>query len=343
MCTGMGNSDPVRARLIDVSREAGVHVSTVSKVLNGQGVVREETRRRIYEAAVRLKYRPNILARGLKTNATGAFGMLVPSLRNPVYASIVRGAVHQAAHLGYVVVLAEDEGADTEQGWERLVESGRIDGIIIASASPGSPILDLAASSKVPYVYVNRRVLGSGRNVFMREEDAGRIAAEHLLEFGHRRLAQISGPIEFDTARRRAEGFAGAARVAGLAHPQCVEAAFDERGGYAAMAELLASGERPTGVFVSNLNQAIGALSCVRRSAIEVPTQISIVAYDDDPMAEYLEVPLTCIRMPLAELGSAGVDALLSQLSGQEPTDSEVDIAPVLVKRGSSGPAPEGN
>ena len=149
------------------------------------------------------------------------------------------------------------------------------------SVAPDGPILQLVEESSVPYVFVNRRKPGSGRNVFMREEDAGRLAAEHLLGLGHVRLCHIAGPLALDTARR-ADGFAEAVLAAGLA-------ARDRRGGvrrgvpYAAIGELLDASRRPTGVFISNLNQAIGALAGVRRRGLRVPEDVSLVSYDDDP------------------------------------------------------------
>ena len=174
-----------------------MHVSTVSRVLNGgsEAAVRPETRLRIEEAATRLRYRPNAMARGLKLASTGALGLLVPSLRNPVYSAIIRGAFDRAWERQFVVLLAEDIGASSaQQAYERLVEEGRIDGLLIASARPGSPLFDHLVDDPIPCVFVNRRHLGSGRNAAMREEDAGRLAAEHLLGLGHTRLAHISGP-----------------------------------------------------------------------------------------------------------------------------------------------------
>jgi DNA-binding LacI/PurR family transcriptional regulator len=329
-------------RLVDVARAAGVHPSTVSRVLHDsdRAAVRPETRERILAVAKELRYRPNILARGLKTAATSTFGMLVPSLRNPVYADIVRGAVAEAARRGYVIVLAEDDSTVTEQAWDRLVEEGRIDGIIVASAAPGNPILQLVAGSRVPYVFVNRRVPGSGRNVYMREGDAGRLAAEHLIGLGHVALAQVAGPLGLDTASRRAAGFADAVVSAGLELPALVEAPFDERGAFDAMGRLL-SRARPTGVYVSNLNQAIGVLARVRRSGLRVPDDLSLVTYDDDPLADFLEVPLTAIRMPLGELGAAAIDALAAQIDGEAPRDVEVTTPPQLVLRASTAPAAE--
>ncbi len=291
-------------------------------------------------AARELRYRPNALARGLKTSATATFGMLVPSLRNPVYADIVRGAVAEAARRGYVVVLAEDDSTVTEQAWDRLVEEGRIDGILVASAAPGNPILHLVAGSRVPYVFVNRRVPGSGRNIYMRESDAGRLAAEHLIGLGHRALAQIAGPLGLDTASRRAAGFSDAVVSAGLELPAIVEAPFDERGAFDAMGRLLRARSRPTAVYVSNLNQAIGALACARRTGFMVPDDLSLITYDDDPLADFLEVPLTTIKMPLGELGAAAIGALAAQIDGEPPRDLELTTAPELVIRASTAVPP---
>ncbi len=329
-------------RLVDVARVAGVHPSTVSRVLHDsdRAAVRPETRERILAAARDLRYRPNALARGLKTAATATFGMLVPSLRNPVYAEIVRGAVAEASRRGYVIVLTEDDSTVTEQTWDRLVEEGRIDGIVVASAAPGNPILQLVAGSRVPYVFVNRRVPGSGRNVYMREGDAGRIAAEHLIGLGHTALAQIAGPLGLDTANRRAAGFADAVVSAGLALPALFEAPFEERGAFEAMGRLLQSRTRPTGVYVSNLNQAIGALAGVRRTGLRVPEDVSLVNYDDDPLTEFLEIPLTAIRMPLRELGAAAIEELARQIDGEAARDREVMTAPELVVRASTGAPP---
>jgi LacI family transcriptional regulator len=327
-------------RLEDVAEVAGVHVSTVSRVLNGgsEAAVRPETRLRIEEAATRLRYRPNAMARGLKLASAGALGLLVPSLRNPVYSAIIRGAFDRAWERDFVVLLAEDIGASSaQQAYERLVEEGRIDGLLIASARPGSPLLDHLADDPIPCVFVNRRHLGSGRNASMREEDAGRLAAEHLLGLGHTRLAHISGPTELDTASRRSDGFAEAVRAAGY-RCSVVAAPFDERGGMAAMQELLERRTPPTGVFASNINQAVGAIAGARIAGRSIPAELSLVGYDDDPLCECLEVPLTAIRMPLSELGRVAVDALIDQVEGATPRDITVETPPELVVRGSTAP-----
>lgn len=336
------DQQPRAATLADVAKAAEVHFSTVSRVLNGSPSlnIRPETRERILRVAAELRYRPNAIARGLRLASTGALGLLVPSLRNPVYSEIIRGAFERAWARNFVVVLAEDSGAsDSPRAYERLVVEGRIDGLLIASARPGNPVLQLSKQELAPCVFVNRRYVGGGQNVSMREEDAGRLAAAHLIELGHKSLGHVAGPADLDTAHRRMDGFVeGAKRT--RRKPAVVHGRFDERSGYAALEELMGRRSPPTGVFVSNLNQAVGVLASARAAGIEVPRDLSIVTYDDDPLGEYVDPALTAIRMPLYELGVAGVDALLDRLDGARSEDIVLERAPELVVRASTGPAP---
>jgi LacI family transcriptional regulator len=331
------------ARLDDVARAAGVHVSTVSRVVNGRAdaSVRPETRERILAAARRLQYRPNAIARGLRLSTTGTLGLLVPSLRNPVNSPIIRGAFDRAWERSFVLVLAEDSGESdaAENAYERLVEEGRIDGLLIQSARAGNPHLDEFAGGPVPCVFMDRAHPGSGRNVTMRDGDAGRMAAEHLLELGHCSLALLSGPAELDTVTRRRVGFLERLRSAGHS-PHSVSAPLTESGGYSAMQALLERVPSPTGVYVANINQAVGAVAAVRNASVRIPDQLSLLCHDDDPVCEYLDVPLTVVRMPLHELGSTAVDVLLEQVEGSLPRDVEIATAPELLRRRSTGPAP---
>jgi LacI family transcriptional regulator len=170
----------------------------------------------------------------------------------------------------------------------------------------------------------------------MREEDAARVAVEHLVGLGHRRIAHLAGPEDIDTARRRLAGYHETATRAGI-EPRVVHAAFDERAGNEAMRGLLEDGEPPTAVFVSNINQGIGALAAARDAGCRVPDDISIVAYDDDPICDYLGPPLTGIRMPMHEMGATAVDAMLARIDGRPAKDVTVPTAPELIVRRSTG------
>jgi DNA-binding LacI/PurR family transcriptional regulator len=326
--------------LHDVAQAAGVHVSTVSRVLTGstQLNITTATRERIEQAARELNYQPNVVARALRGSSAGAVGMLVPSLRNPVYAEIIRGASERAWERNFALMLAEDQtGGDAERAYERLVRSGRIDGLLVAGVRPDSMITEAESSANVPFVYVNRRHPG-GHNVSMREEDAAELATAHLLELGHRAIAHIAGPQAIDTARRRLAGFLESASAAGI-ETSVVYAAFDEQAGYGAMKDLLGGALRPTAVFTSNFNQAIGALAGARDAGLAVPYDLSIITYDDDPISDFLYPPLTGVRMPLHDLGTLAVDALLDRIAGGDVADLTVPDPPVLVQRSSTAPA----
>jgi LacI family transcriptional regulator len=168
----------------------------------------------------------------------------------------------------------------------------------------------------------------------MREEDAGRLGAMHLLDFGHMRLGLLAGPRDLDTARRRMKGFVDEAGERG-ADVRVVHAPYDEAGARIAMRELLTLEPRPTAIFMSNLNQAIGAVAAVRDLDVAVPGDVSLIACDEDPIVAFLGVPLTTIRMPLAQLGAAAVDALLEQIAGGAVRDVTIPDPPVVIERAS--------
>jgi DNA-binding LacI/PurR family transcriptional regulator len=328
------------ARLKDVADEAGVHLSTVSRVLNGgqDASLRPETRQRILEAAARLRYRPNALARGLKLARTGAIGFLVPSLRNPVNSPIVRHAFDRAWQRDFVVLLADDsERRGAPEAYERLVAQGRIDGLLIQSACIGDTFFEHFEDGHIPCVFVDRAHERAGRNVTMRDGDAGALAARHLLELGHRRIAHVAGPRRIDTIERRRTAFVDAARAGGC-EPLILEAALDERAGYEALEALRRQAPDVTAVYVANINQAIGFTAATRDAGVRVPDELSVLCHDDDPIAQYLAVPLSAIAMPLGELGSTAVDALIDQIDGLAARDILVGAPPELVDRGSTGP-----
>jgi LacI family transcriptional regulator len=303
-------------------------------------LVRPETRARVIEAARTLNYRPHAAARGLKRAKTGALGLLVPPLTNPVYVRIIRGAFRRALELDFVVLLVEDvEPEQAEQSTSRLIQAGRIDGLMIASAQPDHPLLSSQSLQRMPHVFVNRAVLGSGRNVVMDEVSASRVAVDHLVALGHTRIGHVAGPRVLDTARRRSRAFCDHADSLGL-RPELAEGDFGERGGAQAARTLLEEHAYLTALYASTLSQAVGVFHAAWELGRKVPSDLSVIAYDDMPLADYLRPPLTTVRMPLAELGAAAVDALVAQLSGKDPLDVTVAELPHVVVRNSTAPPP---
>ncbi|MDQ0923881.1 DNA-binding LacI/PurR family transcriptional regulator [Pseudarthrobacter sp. W1I19] len=335
----MKSAQGTRRRLVDVAELAGVTKSVASRVLNNDATlsVREETRLRVLESAKQLGYQPHAGAQALAGSRTKALALLLPDLTNPVYSRITRGAYLQAKARGYAMLLAEDtidEGVDEQ--FADLVASGRVDGLLIASARPGHPLLEKLPKTQIPYLFVNRPVAGSGRNVTMDLEAASACAVQHLQDLGHRCIGHVSGPESLGFGQGRFTGFLQAAKKAGIQDPAIAAGEFSEKGGYDATLRLMKEHPDLTAIYTSTLNQAIGTLHALHEKEVPVPGQVSVISYDDLPLAEYLQPPLTTIAMPLVELGKAAVDVLCDQLAGGEPCDLTIPSIPEVVVRKST-------
>jgi LacI family transcriptional regulator len=332
-------------RLADVARAAEVGTSIVSRVLNGDPTVsiRPETRARIETAARELNYRPNAFARGLKLQRTMTLGMVIPNLAYPVNAEIIRGAERSAAAAGYVTLLADaDEFLQSGEAYRRLLLEQRVDGLLIASASTSEELLGELSQSGLPFVLVNRRATHVGPSVTVDDAAGIEVAVQHLVALGHRRIAHIAGPQHADTARRRAQGFRSAMRAAKLTvrTGHIAEAPFTEEGGFRAAGQLLGLDTPPTAIVSWSLASAVGAIAGAKRLGLRVPEDLSIVAFHDAPLAEYLDPPLTTVRMPLGEMAESAVEALLELIGGARVRSQVIKTPPVLMARGSTAAAP---
>ncbi|MBI4921337.1 MAG: LacI family DNA-binding transcriptional regulator [Devosia nanyangense] len=332
---------PRPATLKDIARALKVDVSTVSKVLSGGGIsVRSETRQAIIDEAHRLNYRAHASARNLRTRRTGAMGILLPNLMNPVYASIVRGAVRRAEETGYVMLVADvEDEASTTSVYLRLVSERRVDGLIIAVSARSKEIISVIEDNPIPHVFVNRRA-SIGRSVTVDDQAAGYLAAKTLVEAGHTRLGFIGDSDDLDTAQRRRAGFLRGCIEAGLPPFLDVVGPYSRKGGYESALKLLDAPERPTGVFASNLLVGIGALAAMRVRKVRVPEDISIITLDAED-AIYASPPLTAIATSLLEMGARAVDEVDAILHGREPQDVVIESPPRLIMRESLGPPPK--
>ena len=332
------------ARLADVAARAGVGTSIASRVLNRDPTVgvRPETRARILEAAEDLNYRPNAAARGLKSQRTTTIGLVIPNLAYPVNSEIIRGAERAASESGYVLLIADaDEFMQAGQAYHRLLLEGRVDGLMLASASTAEPLLRDIINTDLPLILVNRRAGSLAPSVTVDDALGMRLGVEHLIELGHTRIGYVSGPRDADTAQRRLEGFVSALHDAGLPEQpdRIVESSFDEAGGFAACEELLARWpERPTALTVWSVAAAIGVLAALASSGIRVPEDVSVVAFHDAPLAAYVQPPLTTVRMPLGEMAVLGVNALLERIDGKQVESRVVQTRPTVIVRESTGP-----
>jgi len=327
-----------------VARRAGVDTSTASRALAGDARHRmsEATRARVLSAARKLGYRPNLLARALRTARSNSLGIVVPQLDNPVYAQMISGAEAAARERGYALLIVHvGEAESGVTAIERLTRTNHVDGLLVSSFDHESVLAPALRHAKVPSVVLNRRAAGVANCVSLDTRRAARKAVAHLLELGHRRIAHLTGRPGGAGTRDRIAGYRGALESAGVGFdPRLVAAAgFSAEGGERAMRAVLRSARpRPTAVFVATLLAAAGALKALRAARIAVPGDISIVTLHDSIIAEVLDPPMTTVRLPTRRMGYEAARGLVDLIEGRARRVARV-LAPLeLVVRGSAAP-----
>jgi LacI family transcriptional regulator len=331
--------------LRDVAQAAGVDVSVVSRVVNRSPTLRisEATRVRV-EAAIRdLGYRPNVQARGLRLAKTWTIGFVLPDLMNPFYAPIVDGAEQRAAESGYMLVIVREldraQGAGDELFFERLMHQDRVDGLLVASGRVEDEVLRSLDAEDRPVVIVNRRVPGIAGSVVVDDEAGAFVATKHLTDLGHRRLAHVTGPEHIDNTVRRRAGFESAARRVHADTVTVHGSGWDIESGYRAARDLFLTHD-VTAVVATNIVVGTGVMGAAQEHGLNVPSDLSVVALHDYPVAEYLRPPLSTVVLPLERLGRVAVEVLLERLDGAPPRQVVVEAMPRLIRRGSTAAPP---
>ncbi|HIE9814660.1 TPA: LacI family DNA-binding transcriptional regulator [Klebsiella pneumoniae] len=331
-----------RARLSDVAELGGVAKTTASRIMSGDETlsVNPDTRARVLAAAKSLGYIPHAGARALAGAKASAIALLIPDITNQTYSQIVRNAYSRALHHGYVLLLAEDRATkQTDEAFTELVEARRVDGLMIGSATEDHLFWTSPRIRSLPHVFFNREVKGSNRNVSMNLKNTSHVAIDYLYELGHRSIAHIAGPGNLSTSVARESAFVERTEFYGLDSSLITRQDFSESGGAEGAYHLITKHPEITAIYVSVLSQAIGVIHMLTKLGLSIPGDISVIASDDHPVADYLIPPLTTVKMPLAELGSAAVDAVIEQINGSPARDIHIDEEALLVIRNSTGPA----
>jgi LacI family transcriptional regulator len=333
------------ATLRDVARLAGVHPGTVSRALNPEtrALVNAQTAQRVLAAADRLGYRPNPIARGLRTNRSHTIGVLVPDLLNPLFAAVVRGIEDGLREAGYTPLIANtDNDAERERVAFEAMSARQVDGFIAATARRDHWLLADQALGATKLVLVNRRVDSDAIPAVTGDDHEGvRLAVEHLAELGHRRIAHIAGSQSLYTGWSRHQGFLDAMRGRSLeAEPDLIvfSDAFTEREGARCCEELLERGGQFSAIVAGNDLLALGCYDALERHDVACPEDVSVVGYNDMPFVDHFRPPLTTIRVPHYELGATAAALMLEQLQGAPGPPRQLLLAPELVVRGSTAP-----
>ncbi|WP_353951357.1 LacI family DNA-binding transcriptional regulator [Knoellia sp. S7-12] len=335
-------TDTMKAPVMaDVARLAGVSHQTVSRVINGSSKLRPETRDKVLAAIERLGYRPNTAARALVRGRTGIIGIIGTAVVEFGPTSIHRTVEQAAREAGFFassVNLAEMTRESLDGAIEHLMTVG-VEGIVMIAGHDAALEMVRAQRSGIPFVVVEGDLSKGALTVGVDQVAGARMATQHLLDLGHREIVHVSGPLDWTEARARLEGWRGALLDAGVRPAEPIVGDWSSQSGYAAGLTVCAMPD-VTAVFAANDQMAVGILRALHERGRRVPSDISVVGFDDIPEAEYLIPPLTTVRQDFPAVGRRAIEVIQEAMQDGELTPSPL-LQPVLVVRDSTARRPE--
>lgn len=325
----------------DVAKRAGVAPITVSRVVNNSSYVSEDTRIKVEKAIAELQYVPNKLAQSLRFSRTNTLALIVSDVTNPFWTTVARGVEDAASAEDMNVVLCNtDEDPGKQHRYVNLLLQRQVDGFLLVPAQNTPDSLLLIQQQGVPVVLLDRQVSGTEVDTVRCDSEGGALElVEHLINFGHRRIACITGPQHISTSVQRVVGYQRALAKAGLrANPAMIRyGEFNQDSGYCLTNELLDMSSTPTAWFAANNFIAIGVLKALRRAGLRVPEDMSVAAFDDLPLGLLIEPFLTVTSQPAYEMGYKAAELLLRRINSPEDflPKQEIVLPTHLVVRSS--------
>jgi LacI family transcriptional regulator len=303
--------------------------------------VKDTTRQRVLEAAKRLHYSPNIIARGLATGSSRTLALIVGDIRNPFYGELARGVEDTAYRFGFDLILGNsDLSPERQEHYLRVMVSRLVDGIILGSTtSLKAQEVEALRQYSVPVVLLSE--VGSlipVSSVSADNESGGFLAGQHLTELGHRRMAVLTRHAEQENLKLRAAGFRRALRTFAQVRPLVLRGENSQVSGHELTRRLIATNTGITAIFAVNDMMALGAIRAIREAGLRIPEDMSVVGFDNLEMSDLIDPPLTTINQPKYDLGVAATEVLVRQIRGGKVEHRVLGVT--LQVRCSSGPAP---
>lgn len=329
-----------RVTIKDVAKAAHVSPAAVSRHLNRQISLPPATAQRIDQAVEALGYHPNQLARNLSRGQSRMLGLVTPDIANPFFAQLASAAAEEASARGFHILLCSTQNdPERELAYLELLNSKQLDGIVLLTSCAVSDTLEQHISGRARVVLVDEDTNLQGvPKVFVDNQRGGYLATRHLLSRGHTRVAHIGGPSHLFSAKERFEGYAAALAEEGVAFsPELARfGLYTEAYGREAAQQLLGLSQPPSAIFAASDYAALGVLRCLREHGLIVPDDISLVGFDDIPLAGLLQPALTTVRQPIDRLGHEGVRLLVEAITPGGEADPPVLRLPVeLIERDS--------
>lgn len=334
-----------RANSVDVARLAGVSRTTVSFVLNNipDANIPESTRQKVLEAARQLNYHPNESGRRLASGKSKMIGLVrlqsTEQVFNDAFLLQVLVGIEQAACQRGFHVLLKHINHERSEEYSQLITENHVDGIILSGPLQNDPELIKLQEEGVPIILLGQMANADIPFVDVNAELGSEVAVNHLIACGHQRIGMITNAkLAYSSAQQRRNGYLNALKKAGLAVDQNLikEGDFTPASGFNAMKELLQLSPIPTSVFVASDVVAVGAIQAIKQSGLNIPGDIEIIGFDDIPMAEYFDPPLSTIHLPAFELGKVAGEQLIKMISNDRSEPSRVLLETELILREST-------
>ena len=328
--------------MFDVAREAGVSHQTVSRVLNNHPNVSEKTKVKVEAAMEKMGYRPNLAARMLVTGRSSTIGVLSydTTLFGP--ASMLHSVQVSAREVGYAVHVVSLKAIDSESiklGLLELVNAGVAGVVIIAPQAIGeNPFKDLP--KKIPGVVVESDESLAMPSVQINQKLGAQLAVRHLVKLGHKKIAHISGPLDWYESKERLEGWSQELKTNKLNYKEVHTGDWSARAGYEETKKIIATG-KATAIFAGNDSMALGALKALREAGISVPEEMSLIGFDDMPESAYLDPGLTTVAQDFDQVGTRSLELLVKLINREKLPSRRVAIEPGLIVRQSTCNAPK--
>ncbi|NBI27841.1 LacI family DNA-binding transcriptional regulator [Chengkuizengella marina] len=324
----------MKPTIYDIAREAGVSIATVSKVINNTGRIGDKTKQKVMKVMKDLDYHPSIVASALTGKKTHTIGLLIPDIANPFFAEIARSVEDMGNELGFSVMMCStDNNIDKESKYISLLEQKRVDGIILATGTQNTTILQNLLKKKVPIALIARDMPSLPVDTVLVDDYMGGYeATSHLIKLGHQKISIIAEDLTVMSSKERIRGYCQALEDHGLA--------FDERllhvsdftieGGRKVAAKILSENNSATAIFACNDLLAMGAIQAAREKGIQIPEDLSIIGFDNTILASICDPPLTTIAQPIQDMGKKVVELLVKEIKEEKTTKQRVVLMPKL-------------
>jgi LacI family transcriptional regulator len=328
------------ATIKEIAEATGVHPSTVSRALDPKKrhLVADDVVKRIAMQAETLGYQPNRLAASLRLGRSHLIGVLLPDIANPVFAPILGGITEALSAEGYSPIVADAGNAPSRQvSFVETLLSQRVDGLILATVLQDDELVGFCMRRGLPVILVNRSESRDRVSSVVSDDDKGmRLAVDHLVELGHRRIAHVAGPLSTSTGALRRDGFERAMSHHGLCGPVIEATSYTREAGARSATDLLASADEISAIVAANDLLALGILDSLKQRGLKCPENISIVGHNDMPLMDVVSPPLTTVRIEHREMGRKAAAMLIDKIKTKSTGVQHLVLRPNLVVRSST-------